>query len=262
MLISVVTVSLNSVSTLEKTIQSVLNQSYESIEHIVIDGDSKDGTAKILDKYQNKISKIVSEPDSGLYDAMNKGIKMSSGEVICILNSDDFYADTDILSYIAQAFAKKQYLEAVLTNVRIFKSESNKLIFTRDVKAKWFKPQRLRYGWMPPHPGMFLKSHVYNHLGLYKQNYKIAADYEFFVRAFMVHKTSYEIHNVCSVNMKEGGISQKGWKSTAVINKEIVKACRENKIYTNSFVVMLRLPIKWFLKKIFQYSQKNNKLTK
>ena len=251
MLISVVTVSLNSCSTLEKTIKSVLNQSYKSIEYIIIDGGSKDGTSKILDKYRNNISKIISEPDSGLYDAMNKGIKISSGDVVCILNSDDFYADSDILSYVSRAFSKNPATEAILTSVKHFKSDSTNPVFTRFIKAKWFKPKRLRYGWMPPHPGMFLKSDVYKRLGTYKQNYKIAADYEFFVRAFLANKTSYQIHDVCSVSMKEGGISQKNWESTKIITQEIVKACQENKIYTNSWLVMLRLPIKWVLKKFF-----------
>ena len=243
--VSVITVVYNSVSTIESCIRSVIAQDYNNIEHIVIDGQSSDGTYECIQKFEANIDVLISEPDHGIYDAMNKGIELSSGDVISILNSDDYYFQERTISESINILNQNTNIDAVLSDVIHIDDKETRRI-KRHYKAKWFKPHRLRYGWMPPHPGIFLRKKVYEKQGLYKKNYKIAADYEYIVRVFLSGNITYSILNKASVIMRSGGVSTRK-NSTSIITEEILRSLRENNIYSNWFFVTSRLPLKFFL---------------
>ncbi|NKC17462.1 glycosyltransferase [Pseudoalteromonas sp. S4498] len=241
MKVSIITVCYNSAETIEDTIKSVLSQNYQDIEYIVIDGGSSDETLDIIDKYQDRIATIVSEPDKGIYDAMNKGIKKSTGDIVGILNSDDFYESEDVVSKIVCCFDSE--IDVVHGDLIFVKSDNLEKV-TRFYSLPNFKPWKLRFGWMPPHPATFIKKSVYDIYGLYKVNYKISADYEAFVRFLFVNKVNYKHISKVLVRMRDGGVSTSGLKSSMTLNKEIVRACCENGVYTNLFFLTLKLPFK------------------
>lgn len=250
MKVSVITVTFNSENTIEETLLSVFSQNYKNVEYIIVDGGSTDNTLSIIKKYFNKISHIISKKDKGMYDAINKGIKLSSGDIIHILNSDDIYANQNILSEIVNIFKKKK-CKIILSKIVFFKHNDKKK-FIRGIGVKFFSPILLRFGWMPPHPGTFIKKNIYEQYGLYKTNFKIAADYEIFVRLFLKFKISYFKYNKLTIKMKEGGKSNKNIFSNYVITKEIMQSFKENNLYTNYLFLILRLPIKLFQKIYFQ----------
>lgn len=245
MKISIITVSFNSETTIEDTILSVIGQTYSNIEHIVIDGGSSDNTQSILNKYRCKFSHLVIEKDNGIYDAMNKGIKLCSGDVIGILNSDDIFSENDVISRVAHEFFQHSQAEALLTNITYVNAND---LFGNPLRVssiRHFTPWQLRFGFNPPHPGLFLKSIVYKKYGLFKVGYKISADYEFVVRLFLKGKINYVKANLYSVIMRQGGVSSSGWSSTHLISKEMVKGCLDNNIVTSYLLVSIRLPIKF-----------------
>ncbi|WP_024605737.1 MULTISPECIES: glycosyltransferase family 2 protein [unclassified Pseudoalteromonas] len=241
MKVSIITVCYNSAVTIEDTIISVLSQNYKNIEYIVIDGGSSDATLDIINKYREQISIVISEPDKGIYDAMNKGIKNATGDIVGILNSDDFYETKDVITEIVNNFDVDT--DIVFGDLIFVKPENIEKI-TRFYSLPHFKAWKLRFGWMPPHPATFIKKPVYDKYGLYKINYKISADYEVFVRFLLVNKVNFKHINKVLVRMRDGGVSTSGLKSSLTLNKEIVKACEENGIYTNIFILMSKLPFK------------------
>jgi glycosyltransferase involved in cell wall biosynthesis len=251
MKISVLTTSFNSGKTIEATIKSVVRQKHKNIEYIVIDGGSTDETNTIIKKYKNNISKFISEKDNGMYDAMNKGIKFSSGDVVCILNSDDIFADSNILSLISESFINNPNVSAVLCDVGHCKNNSNLAKPHRLVSAKYFSPWKMRFGFNPPHPGLFLRKSVYNNYGLFREDFKSGADIEFMVRLFCKEKINFLKLGICSVMMRDGGVSTRGWSSFHQNTKEMVRSCNVNNIKTSYFIIIMRLPIKWFSQKIF-----------
>lgn len=246
MLISVVTVCFNSELTILDCLVSVQKQQGVNVEHIIIDGASTDRTLQHISDYANKCTNIryLSEPDEGLYAAMNKGIGLANGDVIAILNSDDTYTDKNVLFNVLNFFEDNASQDILCTNIQ-FVSQSGRL--KRLVKASWFSPSRLIYGWMPPHPGMFLRRSVYETVGCFDESFEIAADYEFCIRVFCVNGFEYSVRDFCSVNMATGGVSTRGIESTLVINKEITRACRNNGLSTSILLLWLRLPIKLIL---------------
>lgn len=241
MKVSIITVCYNSSATIEDTIKSVLSQDYRDIEYILIDGGSTDSTLDIINKYRDRIASIISEPDEGIYDAMNKGIKNATGEIVGILNSDDFYEAKNVISEMVSKFNSDT--EIVFGDLIFVKPENIEKV-TRFYSLPNFKAWKLRFGWMPPHPATFIKKSVYDRFGLYKINYKISADYEVFVRFLLVNKVRYKYMSKTLVRMRDGGVSTSGLKSSITLNKEIVMACKENGIYTNLFILMLKLPFK------------------
>lgn len=243
MKVSIITVCYNSAATINDTITSVLSQDYKNIEYIVIDGGSSDATLDIINKYREQISVVISEPDKGIYDAMNKGIKNATGDIVGILNSDDFYETKDVITETVNNFDVDT--EIVFGDLIFVKPENIEKI-TRFYSLPRFKAWKLRFGWMPPHPATFIKKSVYDKYGLYKINYKISADYEVFVRFLLVNKVNFKHINKILVRMRDGGVSTSGLKSSLTLNKEIVKACEENGIYTNIFILMSKLPFKLF----------------
>lgn len=241
MKISIVTVCFNASGTIASTISSVQSQTYQNIEHIIIDGSSVDGTQSIVEKMKNEKTIFVSEPDLGLYDAMNKGIALASGDVIGILNADDFFATEECLADVARAFVEGGGPDAVLGDIAFINPEG---VETRRYKSNRFRPNRTKWGWMPAHPGMYLQKHAYVQVGAYRTDLKIAADFDFVVRAFTIQKLSYVYLPQVIVHMRPGGASTDGWKARLTINREVVRACRDNGVYTNLAMIFSKYPMK------------------
>lgn len=242
MKVSIITVCFNSEKTIQDTIESVLNQDYSDIEYIVVDGASNDRTLKILDECKEKITKIISEPDQGIYDAMNKGIRSASGDLIGVLNSDDLYSDTDVVSDIVKT-CKDTGSDSIYADLSIVSREDiNKT--NRYYSSKNFTTSKIRWGWMLPHPTFFVKKKKYEELGLYKTDYRVAADFELITRFLVYGEITHTRLHRSIIKMREGGISSNGiwWRFHQ--NLEIVRACRENNIYTNIAMVSLKLPLK------------------
>lgn len=242
MKISVITVCYNSQATIERSIQSVVDQQWPDVEHIVIDGGSNDGTLEILERFRPHLASLVSEPDKGIYDAMNKGLARASGEVVCFLNADDQYADPTVLTEVAQQM-RMHKLDALVADVGFFKAgEPTRMI--RRYRSDRFSPQKLAWGWMPAHPGFFLKREVAQRVGLFKTDYRIAGDYEFVVRAFHGHQLRYRHLPRVLVHMQAGGASNKGWRAKILLNLEVLRACRENGVSTNMAKILSKYPAK------------------
>jgi glycosyltransferase involved in cell wall biosynthesis len=243
--VSVVTVVYNNSQTISSTIKSILSQDYPDIEHIIVDGASTDGTVDIIKSYGSRIAKFVSEPDKGIYDAMNKGLELATGGIIGILNSDDFYPSSTIISEIAQEFEIKDVEMVFGDLVFVDPQQLDKVVRTYQVPD--FHPDKFAWGWMPPHPTCFLKKSVYEKYGNFKTDYKIAADYELLTRFMAKYHISYSYIPKVLVKMRTGGVSNRNLKSNWILNQEITRACAENGIETN----MLKVYSK-YLTKIFQ----------
>ena len=242
MKISVVTASYNAASTIGCTLQSVAEQRWPDVEHIVIDGGSKDDTSAIVTRKQRPGGVYVNEPDRGIYDAMNKGISRATGSVIGLLNADDFYADPDVLTKVAQAF-EHHSCDAVLGDVGFVRDGATDAIIRR-YESRQFRPARIPWGWMPAHPAMFLTREAYVRVGEYRTDYRIAADFEFVVRAFAKARLRYVHLPEILVKMRVGGVSTAGIRAKWTINRECIRACRENGIYSNHLMIASKYPMK------------------
>ena len=241
MKVSIITVALNNAEYIEACIQSVINQDYENIEYIVIDGGSTDGTIDIIKKYEDKINVWISEPDAGMYDAINKGIGMSSGDIIGILHSDDLYIDEHVIGNVVQEF--RNNIDSVYADL-VYVERNNLKNVVRYYDSSVFQVSKFAYGWMPAHPTCFIKKNVYDKYGLYKTDYIIAADYELLVRFYAKHRVSYSYLPKVIIKMRSGGLSTRNFKSNVILNREIVRACIENGIETNIFKVYLKYFVK------------------
>ena len=248
-MISIITATYNSAKTINDTIKSVLCQTNKDFEYIIVDGGSTDETIDIVKSYESEFFgrlKWVSEKDKGIYDAMNKGIKMASGDIIGILNSDDYYTSDDILQTIADAF-KCQNVDAIYGDIHFIKDGvPDKCV--RYYSSRLFSPFWLRFGFMPAHPSFYCKREVFDKSGLYRLDYKIGSDYEMMVRLFRKHKISSRYIPKDFVTMRTGGASNSNLQSRLTLIKEDVKACRDNGIYTNELFICLK-----FLYKIFEF---------
>lgn len=245
MKVSIITVTYNSAQTIKHTIESVIAQTHTNIEHIVVDGASKDNTLEIVKDYSNKISKIISEPDNGIYDAMNKGIRAATGDIIGILNSDDFFTSTDVVSIIVKTFEEND-IDALFGDVHFVNSNNlNKCV--RYYSSSVFRPSLFRYGFMPAHPSFYMKKEYYEKYGLYSLDYKIASDYDLLIRYLYKNTVRYKYVKKDFVTMRTGGVSTRNFNSRILLNKEIIEACRRYGIYTNMFLLSLK-----YLYKIFE----------
>lgn len=242
MKISVITVCYNSEHTLERSLKSVASQDWPAIEHIVIDGGSTDNTNKILEHYSSCLAFLVSEPDNGIYDAMNKGLKNATGDIICFLNSDDQYSSNDVLTRVASQMENYK-LDAIFGDVGFFHKTNSKHI-VRHYRSNFFSPSKLSRGWMPAHPTLFLRKEVVQRVGQFKTTYSIAADFEYIVRVFYGQEVRYKYLPEILVHMQTGGISTSGWRAKIKINKEILRACQENGLQTNMLKILTRYPAK------------------
>ncbi|WP_456103311.1 glycosyltransferase family 2 protein [Prevotella sp.] len=250
MKISIITATYNSEKTLQDTLDSVLRQDYNDIEHILVDGASTDTTVDIIRNYASTTDKHavrwVSEKDHGIYDAMNKGIAMATGDVIGILNSDDYFTSADVLSRLIKPFSDAA-VEAVYGDIH-FIHDKNPDKITRYYSSKMFSPLWLRFGFMPAHPSLYVRKAVYERVGLYKLDYKIGADFEMVVRMFHVHKIKAHYINMDFVTMRNGGASTSGVQSHKLLLQEDARACRENGLYSNQFLISLK-----YLYKVFEF---------
>lgn len=242
MKISIITVAYNSSLTIKDTFNSVLAQTYSDIEYIVVDGNSEDITVDIIKEYEHLFKtrmQWISEPDDGIYDAMNKGIKMATGDIIGILNSDDIYSSSSVISDVASAFAATD-IAVLFGDLHYFKGQ-NPLKSVRKYSGKPFRPWMFRWGYMPPHPTFFVRKECYEKWGVYDKSFDISGDYELMIRFLLVHKVKYKYMHADMVAMRLGGASTKSIKSIIFDNNQnIIKACRSNGIYTNFLMISAR----------------------
>ncbi len=239
MKVSIITVCFNSEKTIEATILSVFNQSYHNIEYIIVDGNSTDKTIAIISKHGTKISSWISEYDKGLYHAMNKGICMSSGDLIGILNSDDIFVSNSVIDKIV-GFHKNYDIDASIGNVIQYNAKGDLM---RVYSSKNWLPNKLRFGYMPPHPSIFFKRELFENFGMYDIGFDIAADYELIIRFFLKKKITWKYSGITTTSMLVGGISSSGFNSYRKITKEIQKALTLNNV--NYSVAILRLRFFW-----------------
>lgn len=238
---SIITVCLNAASTLAETLTSVAKQQKVDIEHIVIDGASTDNTAEIIAQYGTHVTQYVSEPDKGIYDAMNKGLRLATGEIIGFLNADDTYVDELVLARVLVAMQENK-VDALFGDTEFLNPKTRCVV--RRYSSKNFHPNRIGWGWMPAHPTLFLRSYLYKEFGGFKTDYKIAGDFEFVARIFRNERLNYVYLSEVLVRMYTQGISTTGWRSTILLNKEVLRACYENGIYTNTLMVLSKYPRK------------------
>lgn len=231
MKISVITVSFNSEETIKDTIRSVYKQDYHDIEYIAVDGKSSDNTVNIIKHYESlfkeskKQFRWVSEKDGGIYDAMNKGIGMVTGDVVGILNSDDYFYDNMVLSDIATQF-KKRNIDCLYGDLIYVEPQTKKV--TRKWKSKKYRVGLFEKSWAPAHPTFYCKKDIYEELGLYRTDFKIAADVELMYRYIEKHKIKSYYFDRFMVVMRQGGVSNRGLKSTYIATREMQKAFQDN----------------------------------
>ena len=242
MKISIITVVLNGEKTIGRAIESVFSQKNIDLEYILIDGGSVDKTLEIVASYKDQITHIISEKDAGIYDAMNKGVRLASGHIIGILNADDIYAHEDVLSSVQSHFLSRD-LDALYGDLEYFDTDQPLRTF-RTYRSRGFSAGKLSRGLMPAHPTLFLHRNVYKEYGLFNTTYKIAGDFEFIARIFKKHTLKTHYVPKIMVRMQSGGISTAGLKSTQLLLRENLRACRENGIYTNYLFLLSRYPRK------------------
>lgn len=238
MKISIITITYNSAATVEQTIRSVVNQTYPDVEYLIIDGQSTDDTLTIVKRYQDKISVVVSEKDQGLYDALNKGIALATGEVIGILHSDDFYLHDRVLENYASVFLK-QKPDAVYSDLYyVDKNDTDKII--RKWKSGEYHPGSFINGWMPPHPTFFVKKEIYLRYGTFNLSFKSAADYELMLRFIHKHRIKVAYLSEYTIKMRVGGTSNKNIKNRVNANLEDRRAWEINDLTPRFYTLYLK----------------------
>jgi glycosyltransferase involved in cell wall biosynthesis len=246
MKVSIITVTYNSAETVEDTIKSVVNQDYKDIEYIIIDGLSKDKTLEIVYQYKERIAKVISEKDLGIYDAIGKGIKNATGDIIVALNSDDMYASNDAISKVVELF-KSSHADAVYGDLNyVDRFDTSKVI--RKWKSGAYKKGYFLKGWMPPHPTFFVRNYCYQKYGSFNLSLKSAADYELMLRFIHKHEIKVAYLPKLIVNMRAGGQSNVSFKNRFKANREDRKAWEMNGLKPGLFT-LIRKP----LSKIKQY---------
>lgn len=246
MKVSIITVVKNAEKTIFKCIESIVKQTYPNIEHIIIDGLSSDNTIKIITDFKDVNQKqiiLLSEPDIGIYDAINKGILLSTGEIIAILHSDDFFPTTNIIEKIVGNFRSNQ-VDILFAKVSFISPNTKRIV--RVYHSSFFKPWMFRFGFSPAHPSFYAKKKLFTRFGLYRTEYHIAGDFELMMRFLYLHKISYKYINECWVIMLLGGTSTSGFKSLFKINMEILNACKINDIYSNYLFIYSKYLFKWW----------------
>lgn len=248
MTISIITVTYNSASTVRYTFDSILSQTYHDIDYIVVDGGSQDGTVEIIKEYEKRFDgrmHWISEKDNGIYDAMNKGIRMAKGELVGILNSDDFFTSDDVLYTVAENLTED--LDAVYGDIHFVQPENlNKCV--RYYSSRNFRPWAVRFGYMPAHPSFYIRRCIYERYGLYSLDYKIAADFDMTVRLFCKYKIRAKYIEKDFVTMRTGGISTSKISHRILITREDARACRSNGIYSNFLFCSIK-----YLTKVFEF---------
>jgi len=248
MRISIITATFNSAATVAETMRSVEEQDYPHIEHIVVDGHSKDDTLEIVQKYPHTAT-LISEKDEGIYDAMNKGISAATGDVIGILNSDDIYADEHVISRVAKIFADDS-IQACYGDLEYVDANNTSRI-TRRWKAGQYRTSSFYWGWMPPHPTFFVRKKVYEQFGLFDTSLHSAADYELMLRILLKHQMKAAYIPEFLVKMRTGGMSNASVKNRIRANREDREAWRINGLRPYFFTLYLKP-----LRKVTQFLKK------
>ncbi|MDX2068248.1 MAG: glycosyltransferase family 2 protein [Haliscomenobacter sp.] len=238
MKISIVTPAFNSANTIRHTIESVACQTYPNIEYIIVDGGSRDATAKIVSQYSDVVDLFISEPDRGVYDAMNKGIRAASGDIIAILNSDDFYAHSRVLEQIVATF-EESGADSVYGDLQYVDQHDPKQVI-RHWESGVFKRRSFLVGWMPPHPAFFVKRVVYQRYGLFNLSLKSSADYELMLRFLYKHQVSAAYVPHVLVRMRSGGMSNATWRCRLRANLEDRLAWKINFIKPKIYTIFLK----------------------
>jgi len=225
--ISIITVSYNSGTTIEDTIKSVANQAYPNIEYVVVDGLSTDNTLAIVNRYPTIITRVISEKDAGLYDAMNKGITYATGDIIGLINSDDVLADDSVLQRVAEVFSSNPQIEACYGDLCYVKSDDlNKTV--RYWQSNSYTKGLFKKGWVPPHPTLYVRREVYQKYGGFDLSYRIAADFELMLRLIAAHRIKTEYIPHVMVKMRLGGTTNRNLKNILLQNLEIRRALRSH----------------------------------
>jgi glycosyltransferase involved in cell wall biosynthesis len=235
--VSVITVVYNNVKYIEESIESVLSQNYPFIEYVVIDGRSTDGTVEVIEKYRDNISVFLSEPDKGIYDALNKGIQLAVGDVIAILHSDDLFYDQFVVSDMVNRMTDTG-AEFCFSDLIIVDQSRGKVL--RYYMAYYYRRWMFRIGWLPPHPTCFIKKSLFDEFDLYSTNYEVAADFDFLVRIFYGREINWVYLNRITVKMRYGGASNSGWKSKIRNMREISQVLHDNNIFSLTVFQILR----------------------
>lgn len=246
MKVSIITATYNSSSTIARCIASVNEQIYQDLEHIIVDGSSIDNTLEIIQKTPNRVTQIISEPDKGIYDALNKGIQLATGEIVGFLHSDDCFYSTKTLESIVSTFSnknQKEYPDVVYGDL-VFTDKKNNSKVVRYWKSKSFEPKLLRQGWMPPHPTLFMRREVYEKHGRFNVTLKCAADYDYILRVFQDLTLRIEYLPEIITQMQIGGMSTGSTKS--LINKKIedYRVLKHNNIPNPFWVLLLKNVLK------------------
>ena len=236
--VSIITVCFNSEKTIRDTIESVINQNYSEIEYIIVDGKSKDKTLSTIKSYHKSIKKVISEKDHGMYDALNKGIRAASGDLIGILNSDDRYSDENVISSIVRVFTNNQINIAWGDVAFIDKKNKVKRLYS----GGDISPSSFNNGIMPPHPSVFIKKNCYEKFGYFNTKYRIAADYDLLLRFLKLNNLRYFYMPKVLVKMKLGGVSNRSFSNVALLNKEIYEIHKSNGVPISIFNLMKKIP--------------------
>lgn len=242
MKISVITACFNSAATISDTLRSVVEQTHPDVEHVIVDGGSRDDTVKLAQTLGRSGKVIISEPDKGIYDAMNKGLRLATGDVIGFLNADDMYAANEVLAKVG-TFMQQDGLDALYGDTE-FVRPPNLDKPVRRYRSDRFRPDRIAWGWMPAHPALFLKRQVFERYGSFRTDYRIAGDFELVARIFHPGELVYQYIPEVLVRMRTGGISTGGLRSTLLLNREVLRACRENGISSNWVKIFSKYPLK------------------
>lgn len=255
-LVSIITVCFNSSRTILETITSVNNQTYQQIEHIFIDGQSSDNTVSIIEENAERGPCIISEEDSGLYDAMNKGIKLCRGTIIFILNSDDIFFNKHVVENIVELFIQNPKIEIVYSNILFSENENLNNIIRYWKLSSEYKKGYFHKGWHPPHPGFVVKKKIYDKLGYFDLKFKIAADFDIMLRFMEVHSVPAKFYNDFTVVLRYGGAST-GLKGIIKTMKEINLIFKKNNIVPERFLLIKRYWNKLNQFKIYKVDKKN-----
>lgn len=226
MKVSVITIAYNSGKSIADAIKSVMEQTYPNIEYIIVDGQSTDNTMDIVQSFGARITKQISEPDKGIYDALNKGIRLAEGDVVGFLHSDDIFAGPDVIADVVGLFSEKQ-TDSVYGDLQyVYKNDTSRVF--RNWKAGVFSMKKLRFGWMPPHPTFYVKKQVYDQHGLFDTSFKIAADYESMLRFLGKHRITTAYLPRVMVKMRIGGASNRSLKNIIRKSREDLRAMKVN----------------------------------
>lgn len=248
--VSIITVCYNSAKTIEDTIQSVINQTYDNIEYIIVDGLSTDSTLEIVDRYKDKITKVVSEKDNGLYDAINKGIGLATGNIIANLNSDDFYIDNNVIYDVVNKMSEDNSDTLYADLFYVDEHNTNKVV--RNWVSGNYKKGMFFKGWMPPHPTFFVRKCVYDKYGKFNLELKSAADYEIMLRFIHKHECSISYLPRVVVRMRVGGVSNASIKNRLKANREDKKAWELNGLKPKPYTLIFKP-----LSKVLQFVKKS-----